>query len=412
VLALASQELGWRYGAPFEESSKRYQTDKQLGAVRSAAKALAGKAAARIPPARLAALQAIVLHQFGREHQPWPASLAEQQQLLQEALAVEVKSVAEGWQSHAALVVAGVVAEGEQQQQQQDVVMSGRKQQHSTSLAQPTVKPLSCKAAAAAMTRAVAVADKGQSTAAAAAAVPPVLVSTAALYLGVGAVVASAAASAAGLQTALEPVFTAFGFVQQVQLTAVPMASQQQQLQGLIQAPSAAAGAAVKYGFQTQLLAVAAAAAMASCRLHFVVGDKPESSSSSAPVACRTSLVVANSTCAGKGLVTVAVPAAAAAAAAEGVPAAGEAAPCQRRHEPAAATEQGQQLEQSGSPPAAAAAAATAELELSAAGEAALEEFVRGWRRHFLDTMQPQHLPPFWSVDSRVRNSSAPSTDT
>jgi hypothetical protein len=46
-------------------------------------------------------------------------------------------------------------------------------------------------------------------------------------------------------------------------------------------------------------------------------------------------------------------------------------------------------------------------LQVSAAGEAALEEFVRGWRRHFLDTMQPKYLPSFWSVDSRVRNSSA-----
>jgi hypothetical protein len=44
---------------------------------------------------------------------------------------------------------------------------------------------------------------------------------------------------------------------------------------------------------------------------------------------------------------------------------------------------------------------------VSAAGEAALE-FVRGWRQHFLDTMQPKFLPAFWSVDSRVRNSSAP----
>ncbi len=37
-----------------------------------------------------------------------------------------------------------------------------------------------------------------------------------------------------------------------------------------------------------------------------------------------------------------------------------------------------------------------------------IEAFVRGWRRHFLDSMRPQYLPPFWSVDSRVANSDTP----
>jgi hypothetical protein len=41
-------------------------------------------------------------------------------------------------------------------------------------------------------------------------------------------------------------------------------------------------------------------------------------------------------------------------------------------------------------------------------GQAAIEEFVRGWRLHFLETMRPRFLPPFWSVDSRVANSDAP----
>ena len=41
-------------------------------------------------------------------------------------------------------------------------------------------------------------------------------------------------------------------------------------------------------------------------------------------------------------------------------------------------------------------------------GEEQIEEFVRGWRRHFLAVMRPQHLPPYWSVDSRVANSAAP----
>ena len=33
--------------------------------------------------------------------------------------------------------------------------------------------------------------------------------------------------------------------------------------------------------------------------------------------------------------------------------------------------------------------------------EGKLLEFEKTWRQHFLDTMQPQHLPPLWSVDHR-----------
>ncbi len=41
------------------------------------------------------------------------------------------------------------------------------------------------------------------------------------------------------------------------------------------------------------------------------------------------------------------------------------------------------------------------------ADEAAIEEFVRGWRRHFLAVMQPRFLPPYWDVYARATNSSA-----
>ncbi|PNH10564.1 Exonuclease 3'-5' domain-containing protein 2 [Tetrabaena socialis] len=40
-------------------------------------------------------------------------------------------------------------------------------------------------------------------------------------------------------------------------------------------------------------------------------------------------------------------------------------------------------------------------------GQEELEAFVRGWRRHFLATMQPRFMPPHWNVDARVANSSA-----
>lgn len=33
--------------------------------------------------------------------------------------------------------------------------------------------------------------------------------------------------------------------------------------------------------------------------------------------------------------------------------------------------------------------------------EGKLLEFEKTWRQHFLDTMDPQHLPPLWSVDHR-----------
>jgi hypothetical protein len=40
------------------------------------------------------------------------------------------------------------------------------------------------------------------------------------------------------------------------------------------------------------------------------------------------------------------------------------------------------------------------------AGPADIEAFVRGWRAHFLAAMRPRFLPPHWSVDARVANSS------
>ncbi|KAG8460327.1 hypothetical protein KFE25_011818 [Diacronema lutheri] len=40
-------------------------------------------------------------------------------------------------------------------------------------------------------------------------------------------------------------------------------------------------------------------------------------------------------------------------------------------------------------------------------GEDGIAEFVRMWRRHFVETMHPRHLSPYWSVDARVVNSTA-----
>jgi hypothetical protein len=28
-----------------------------------------------------------------------------------------------------------------------------------------------------------------------------------------------------------------------------------------------------------------------------------------------------------------------------------------------------------------------------------LSEFIAGWRRNFVETMDPKHLPPHWSID-------------
>ena len=36
--------------------------------------------------------------------------------------------------------------------------------------------------------------------------------------------------------------------------------------------------------------------------------------------------------------------------------------------------------------------------------DAAIEEFVREWRRLFIDTLQPQYLPKGWSINSSVSN--------
>jgi hypothetical protein len=54
----------------------------------------------------------------------------------------------------------------------------------------------------------------------------------------------------------------------------------------------------------------------------------------------------------------------------------------------------------------AAAGGGSAAAPSGAGAIAALEAFVKGWRRHFLDSMRPRHLPAFWSVDARVANSS------
>lgn len=112
-----------RYGALYEEGSRRFQTDRQLSAVRSAAKALAGKAAAKIPPARAAELQAVILAHFKEQQGSsqlscWPASRAEQQLLLEAALAVDPITLTEGWQSHAAQAVRGLVAAADRAQAQ------------------------------------------------------------------------------------------------------------------------------------------------------------------------------------------------------------------------------------------------------------------------------------------------------
>lgn len=39
-------------------------------------------------------------------------------------------------------------------------------------------------------------------------------------------------------------------------------------------------------------------------------------------------------------------------------------------------------------------------------GPRGVEEFVRDWRRFFLERLEPKFLPPFWSVDARTENSS------
>jgi hypothetical protein len=50
-------------------------------------------------------------------------------------------------------------------------------------------------------------------------------------------------------------------------------------------------------------------------------------------------------------------------------------------------------------------------VSCSAGAAAALEQFVRGWRQHFLATMDPRHLPAHWSVHARVSNSSVHAGD-
>jgi hypothetical protein len=40
-------------------------------------------------------------------------------------------------------------------------------------------------------------------------------------------------------------------------------------------------------------------------------------------------------------------------------------------------------------------------------GAEGVAEFVRGWRRHFVRTLEPRFLSEHWSVDARVANSTA-----
>lgn len=44
--------------------------------------------------------------------------------------------------------------------------------------------------------------------------------------------------------------------------------------------------------------------------------------------------------------------------------------------------------------------------------ETAIEAFVKGWRHHFVETMDPQYLPKGWNVDSSVESSSAERKDS
>jgi hypothetical protein len=32
-----------------------------------------------------------------------------------------------------------------------------------------------------------------------------------------------------------------------------------------------------------------------------------------------------------------------------------------------------------------------------------MEEFVKMWRKHFIDTMQPKYMPDGWSIDFRIK---------
>jgi hypothetical protein len=453
------QELGRHYRAPLDDASKRFETDKQLSAVRSAAKALAGKAAARIPPARGEQLRTAILQHFGRENQLWPGSASEQQQLLQAALAVEVKSIAKGWQPHAARVVAGVLAEGEQIQQQQE---PRQRQQTQQQLQQQQ----GCQdhTYGAMTSDSCPPADKQQSTqqhlaqpssAAAAAGVhstagvaPAVLSAALACAVGTGAAAAAASASALGLQDAVHGALRAICSSEQqqqqqqqqghtllpqplpqhqhVQLQQQQVRRQQQQysqgsslseqqqqqqqyshgstlreqqhhhqqqqqqygqgsslseqegpkvtLAGRVGMPSSVAAAA-SHGFHTLLLAIAAAGCVSG----------PTNSTYGQPGATQPLLM----------------PAALATVAGQGCSTAGTAVVAEK----ATATTAASAAKDTTVP---AAAVVGAVPQLSAAGESALEEFVKGWRRHFLETMQPQYLPPFWSVDSRVKNSSAP----
>lgn len=432
----------------------------------SAAKALSGRAASKIPPSRVAELQAVILQHFGRENRTWPASLAEQQQLLAAALAVNPKTAAEGWQSHAAVVVAGVAAEGytlqpcgehtpHHQQQQQCTApqpplqgQQGLQQQAATATSAAPMQSASPAAdmavnnrqdaAAAATTRnsaaavppagaaagaAAAAPDKAAAAAAAADAPLSWCAHTVATLAGAGALLAAGAAETSGLDGVLA------GRVQQRQheeqekvdrqhqpedtLTMQQQGltvQQQQEVQHQQQCTLVMHGSTqlscapvMVYGFQSWLLAMTAAAATAalvprsaSSTCLLVGGPHPsikEHCSSGGSSSCGQQPVqpFGASTATGRQKGSAAADAATTGGA-------------------AVATSSPQAGQQAGADAidAAFGLAGTSGVQLSAAAEAALEGFVRGWRGHFLETMQPKFLPPFWSVDSRVKNSAAP----
>lgn len=424
----------------------------------SAAKALSGRASSKIPPSRVAELQAVILQHFGRENHTWPASLAEQQQLLAAALAVNPKTAAEGWQSHAAVVVAGVAAEGHplqpcgehrphpQHQQHctapQPPLQGNQSLQQQSATATPAAPMQSASPAAdtaannrqdVATATAAAAATTGNSAAAvpaseaAAGAAPEEAAAAAdaplswcthavATLAGAGALLATGAAEAAGLGAALESRVQQRqqGEQEEVQgqhqqeddLTAqqqeLTVHQQQQQCQLVVHGSTKlSCPPAMVYGFQSWLLAMTAAAALvpgsASSTSLLVAGSRPSiiehsssSSSSSAQQPMQSSgASTATGGHAGPAATTAATTASAGAAVAT--------------NSPQAAQQAG-----AGATEAAFGLAGAAGMQFSAAAEAALEAFVRGWRSHFLETMQPKFLPPFWSVDSRVKNSAAP----
>jgi hypothetical protein len=48
---------------------------------------------------------------------------------------------------------------------------------------------------------------------------------------------------------------------------------------------------------------------------------------------------------------------------------------------------------------------AVVERIVSQEGHEGLEAFVKGWRAHFLEAMQPRYMHPHWGINNRVRSS-------